>query len=113
MALEGPAAHAVSVLRAASGLLPAAALMPFVQRMSAAAEESLRSRMRDARAVNAAHVLSQLMRDAPSQVAESAPALVAWVMDDLLQSDAVQDAADRGCMEHMLDLTVRCTMARG
>eukprot|EP00892_Ulva_mutabilis_P010387 jgi/Ulvmu1/7720/UM039_0026.1 len=106
MAFEGPVAYAPPIIRAAHALLPAAAHTPFVQRLSAAAEDALQRRACDAEAVNAAHVMTQLVRDAPSLVAEHAVDLVAWVMDTLLPSDAVQHAADRGCLEHLLDLSL-------
>lgn len=107
MAFTGPAAFAPSVMRAACALLPSSALPAFIQRLADSAEECLRRRSSGADAVSAAHVLIQLMRDAPARVAESATRVVEWVMDDLLQSDAIHKAGEQGCVEQLLDLSVR------
>lgn len=112
MAFNGPAAYAPSVMRAACALLPSSALPAFVQRLARSAEECLNHRSGGAGAVSAAHVLIQLMRDAPAHVAESATRLVEWVMDDLLQSNAIHEAGEQGCMEQMLDLSVWPTLRR-
>lgn len=106
MAFTGPVAYAPPAMRAACAFLPEAALPAFIQRLSRSAEDCLARRACDAQAVNGAHVLVQLMRNAPGQVAESATRLVEWVMDDLLQSSAIHEAAEQGCLEQSLDLTV-------
>lgn len=107
MAFDGPVAFSPSVMRAACALLPANAMPAFISRLSEAANASLARRACDAESVNAAHVMIQLMRDAPATVADSAVHLVEWIMDDLLQSPAIHAAGKQGCLEQMLDLSVR------
>lgn len=91
----GPPRCAKALARAALALLPQASAVSVVQQLVDFCVGIMREGRTDAAAINAVHVLCEIARDQPSLVAGDLAAIVAWVFDTLLPSEAPEAAASR------------------
>lgn len=92
---EGPPRCAKALARAALALLPQAIAVSVVQQLVGYCMDIMRKGRTDAAAVNAVHVLCDISRTHPSLVAGDLAAIVTWVFDGLLPSEAPEAAAAR------------------
>lgn len=90
---DGPVRCAKALPRAALALLPHTMAASVIQQLVTHCMGIMHEGRADAAGANAVHVLCEVARDHPSQVAGDLNAIVAWVFDTLLPSDAPEAAA--------------------
>lgn len=92
---HGPSRCSKALVRAAMALLPQGIAITVVQQLVVYCMDIMHEGRTDAAAINAVYVLTEIARDQPSLVAGDLAAIVAWVFDTLLLSEAPEAAASR------------------